>query len=109
MLSSYVVILTTTPSRDVSLKIARELVERKLVACVNIIPEVYSVYTWKGKVEEAQEELLIMKTKRELIKEVIKLVKELHPYEVPEIISLNISEGYEEYLKWIDEVVTIRR
>ncbi len=109
MLSSYVVILTTTPSKDVSLKIARELVKRKLVACVNIIPGVYSVYTWKGKVEEAQEELLVMKTKRELIKEVIKLVKELHPYEVPEVISLSISGGYEKYLKWIDEVVATRR
>jgi len=99
MLSSYVVILATTPSRDASLKIAKELVKRKLVACINIIPGVYSVYIWKGKVEEAQEELLVMKTKRELIKKVDKLVKELHPYEVPEIISLSISEGYEEYLK----------
>jgi len=59
-------------------------------------------------VEEGQEELLIMKTRKELINDVIKLIRELHPYEVPEIISLSISEGYEEYLKWIDDVVYIK-
>ncbi len=58
--------------------------------------------------EEGQEELLIMKTRKELINDVIKLIRELHPYEVPEIISLSISEGYEEYLKWIDDVVYIK-
>jgi len=104
----YIVILTTTPSRDVSLKIARELVRKRLVACVNIVPGIYSVYLWKGNVEEDREELLIMKTRKELINEVIKLIRELHPYEVPEIISLSISEGYEEYLRWINDVVYIK-
>ena len=72
---------------------------------MNIVPQVTSVYLWKNKVEEDKELLLVVKTTKELISEVIKFVKDHHPYEVPEIICLNIKDGYENYLDWIGEVV----
>ncbi len=103
--SEYVVIYVTVPNREVGLKIAKELVKSGLVACVNIVPNITSVYMWKGKVEIDSEELMIMKTRKELLKDVERVVKELHPYEVPEVIATELVWGSEEYLKWVDEVV----
>lgn len=94
----------TAPSGEESLAIARDLVEGKLVACVNIIPGVRSVYTWKGKVEDSAEDLLVAKTRADLVDAVIARVKEIHSYEVPEVIALEIGAGLPEYLAWIGEV-----
>lgn len=83
-------------------KIAKTLVEEKLVACVNMHP-VHSIYRWKGKVEEEAEVAMLVKTRAELVERVSKRVKELHSYEVPCILVLNIEKGNPEYLKWIEE------
>ena len=97
-----VIVLTTTSSEIEAKKIARALVERKLAACVNIVPKIQSVYRWKGKVEEAEEFLLIIKTARPKQEEVSATIRELHSYELPECVVLAIEGGSEQYLRWID-------
>ncbi|NPB00859.1 MAG: divalent-cation tolerance protein CutA [Crenarchaeota archaeon] len=104
-LGTYVVVLVTVPDVETGLKIARELVSSRLVACVNIVKDVKSIFLWEGKVDEASEALLIMKTRLDKMDDVVRKVKELHPYQVPEIIAVPIVYGLESYLKWIDEVV----
>lgn len=99
----YIMIYCTTSNKDSALKIANELVNKKLVACCNIIPEITSVYNWQNKVNTDAEVLMIMKTKSTLFKLVEQEIKKLHDYEVPEIISTEITDGSEDYLNWIDE------
>jgi periplasmic divalent cation tolerance protein len=99
-----VVILITVPSTEVGKQIANELLERKLAACVNIFPAFHSIYRWQGKIITDEEVLLLVKTRRELVADlVIPAVKEIHPYEVPEIIALPVMEGSKSYLDWIQE------
>ena len=102
--SSALVIFVTVGSEDEAEKIAEGLVEERLAACVSIVPKIRSIYTWKGKVEREEELLLIIKTKEELFERVRDRVKELHSYEVPEIIAIPVTNGLKEYLDWIDEV-----
>ncbi len=97
----YRVIFITAPV-DKGEEIARYLVEHKLAACVNIVPAVKSIYWWQGKVEEDSESLLIVKTSSEKVGELIEKVRQIHPYSVPEIVSMRIEEGNPDYLKWID-------
>ncbi len=97
----YCVILITVPNQAVGARIAKTLVEEKLAACVNRIPGVISVYAWQGKIEQATEELLMVKTRQNLTATVSQRVKSLHPYEVPEIVALPITGGSEAYLKWL--------
>ncbi|MHA1369315.1 MAG: divalent-cation tolerance protein CutA [Promethearchaeota archaeon] len=104
--AKYYLILSTAPNINEAKTIARSLVDSKLVACVNIIPEIMSVYTWKGEINEDNECILFMKTKKDLVGPVIDKVKEIHSYECPEIISIPIEFGHEPYLKWIDEVTS---
>ena len=100
-----IIVLCTTPDMECASKIAQSLVEKKLAACCNIVPGLTSVYTWKGKTEQADEHLLVIKTKSDKFKTVEDVIYKLHPYEVPEIIALDITAGSENYLKWISENV----
>jgi len=100
----YLVILATTKDKEEALQIAETLVTEKLCACVNVIDSVTSVFTWKGNLERAFECLLIIKTAIDLFPEILARIKELHSYDVPEIIALPILGGNPSYLRWIDEV-----
>jgi len=97
-----VIVLVTAPAADAK-KLQETLVKEGLAACINLVP-VDSFFTWKGKQEGTHELLLLMKTKTALFEELEKRVKELHPYEVPEILAIPILKGSSSYLKWIDEV-----
>jgi periplasmic divalent cation tolerance protein len=97
------VVLTTAGSEQEARKIAHALVERQLAACVNIAPRIESVYRWQGKVESAEEWLLVIKTTAERFAAVRDSIKELHSYDVPECIMLQIDDGSEPYLSWITE------
>jgi periplasmic divalent cation tolerance protein len=95
------IVLSTAGSIEEARRIARVLVEEKLAACVNVVPQIESFYWWQEKVENAQEFLLIVKTTAELSADVCQKIKELHSYELPEAIEITISAGSAEYLDWI--------
>lgn len=95
------IVLTTVGLKEVAEKLARELVERRLAACVNIVGPIRSIYRWRGKVENEQEFLLLIKTTAERAAELRASLKSTHPYELPECIELTVSEGSEEYLAWL--------
>jgi len=95
------VVYTTIGNIQDARKIANSLVEEQLVACVNIIPSVESVYSWKGKIETDEEIVLIAKTTDDNVKKTIQRIKKLHPYELPDIIVLPIIGGLKEYLDYI--------
>ncbi|XP_052221741.1 protein CutA homolog isoform X2 [Dreissena polymorpha] len=110
MASSYVsgthsMAFVTVPSMDVGKKLAHGIVQRRLAACVNIIPSVTSVYEWEGKVNEDSELILMIKTSSEKIPDLSKYVRENHPYDCAEVISAKIEDGNEPYLKWIGDTV----
>ena len=98
----YTLIMVTASSREEAEKIATALLERKLIACANILGPVSSRFWWQGKIDSAEEYMIFMKTKRELFEQVADNVKQLHSYEVPEIIALPIVEGAKPYLEWIN-------
>lgn len=100
------IVLTTAGTREEAGKIARALVERRLAACVNVVP-IESVYRWDEKVESAQEWLLLVKTTAEAFDDVETAIQELHSYELPECVVLAIEGGNEEYLEWIGDNVDI--
>jgi len=105
-MTDYKLVLTTTASEDDAQKIARALVQRRLAACVNIVPRIQSVYRWKGNVEEAQEWLLLIKTTGEAFDRVQETIQEHHSYGLPECICVPIEKGSAAYLEWIvDSVV----
>ncbi|HXC62488.1 MAG TPA: divalent-cation tolerance protein CutA [Nitrospiria bacterium] len=99
-----VVIFVTTSSSAEAGKIGRVLVEEKLAACANIVPLVRSIYRWQGKICDESEALMVLKTRSGQIQKIIKRVRSLHSYTVPEIIVLPISAGSKDYLRWIFEV-----
>jgi periplasmic divalent cation tolerance protein len=98
-------VLTTAGSEDEARKIAHALVDRQLAACVNIVPQIESIYRWQGKVESAQEWLLLIKTTAEKFPAVRNAIRELHSYDLPECIALNIDDGSPAYLQWITDSV----
>jgi len=100
-----VVVLVTTGSEEEARSVAEHLLEKREAACVNIVPGVSSLFWWQGKLDSAQESVLIVKTRASLLQEVIELVKEVHSYDVPEIIALPVVGGNEDYLKCIDDEV----
>ncbi len=104
-MSEPIVILITTSSQAEADRIANALVAEMMAACVNVIPGVTSVYRWQGEVQRAQEWLLVAKSQKDALDAVIRRVKELHSYDVPEIIALPLAGGYDAYLRWIDKEV----
>ncbi|HMK21375.1 MAG TPA: divalent-cation tolerance protein CutA [Terriglobales bacterium] len=99
------IVLTTVSSLEESKRIAHAIVERRLAACVNILPNIESVYRWEGKVEKAQEFLLLIKTTTAAFPRLRDAIRELHSYEGPECVTLSIDDGIGPYLKWIDDSV----
>jgi len=95
------IVLCTAGSEDEAHKIARHLVERQLAACVNIVPQVESIYRWQGKVESSREWLLLIKTSAEQFPAIRDAIQELHSYELSECIAVSIEEGSSEYLDWL--------
>jgi periplasmic divalent cation tolerance protein len=102
---SYIVVFITTRDAVEAEKIGKTLVKRRLAACANIVPEVSSHFWWKDKLDAAKEGLLMAKTKETLLPDIIRSVKKMHSYTVPEIIALPIAGGNQDYLDWIDSEV----
>ncbi len=100
-MTDFILVFSTCGAQEEARRIARELVARRLAACVNILSPVESVYRWKGAVEEASEWLLAIKTRRALFDPLAAAIKELHSYEVPEIVALPLVAGASSYLDWI--------
>ena len=104
----HIIALNTCPNEDIAGTIAEKLVNRKLAACVNILPAIKSVYRWQGKIEKDTEVLLIIKTRKEVFGQLESLIRENHPYELPEIVAVTIDTGLQQYLNWIDESLDIK-
>lgn len=100
-----VLVLTTVGSESEARQLAHGLVERRLAACVNIVPKIQSIYRWEDKVESAEEFLLLIKTTKGRASEVQSTIRELHSYDLPECIVIAVEGGSENYLKWIEESV----
>ena len=96
-----VVVLSTCGSEDEAQRIARALVEKRLAACVNILPGVRSVYRWKNEIEDSQEVLLVIKTSRALCENVRSQIEKMHSYDLPEVLALPIVDGSQQYLEWL--------
>jgi len=101
--SKYIQILTTVLRMEDAERIAKILLRQKLSACTQIIGPIISVYRWKGKMEKSQEWLCVVKTKKNLYKTIEKAIKNIHPYELPEIIAVPIIEGNKDYFQWMDK------
>jgi periplasmic divalent cation tolerance protein len=99
----YIVILSTAGTMEEGSKIAEHLVSAHLVACVNLIPGIHSIYRWKEAVQKEQEVLMIIKTELGKFEEVQRAILSLHSYEVPELICLSVEKGSQKYLQWIDQ------
>jgi periplasmic divalent cation tolerance protein len=100
-----VIVLVTAPSADKAAEIARTLVEEQLAACGNILPGLRSIYRWEGKVQDEPEVLLILKTRANLFETLRARVVALHPYQVPEVLRLDVAAGHLPYLQWIGDSV----
>jgi len=100
--TNYIVVFITVKDPEEAQKIAKALLKRRQAACVNIVAEVDSHFWWKDKLDSTKESLLIAKTKESLLPELIKSVKKIHSYSIPEIIAIPIVGGSRDYLEWID-------
>ena len=103
--SRAVVVFVTAPSGRQAARLARDLVRRRVAACVNVIPQVESVFWWKGAIDRCRESLLVIKTSASCVPRLKAVVLQLHPYEVPEFLALPILSGHQPYLKWIQTSV----
>jgi periplasmic divalent cation tolerance protein len=100
-----ILVFSTFPDADTAQRVGRILVEEKLAACVNLLPQMESIYRWKGAVETAQEVLTLIKSTTWKYQVLEARIRELHPYEVPEIFSIRIDTGHTDYLRWIEQSV----
>jgi periplasmic divalent cation tolerance protein len=96
-----VVVLVTAPSADKAAELARTLVEEQLAACGNVLPALRSIYRWEGKVHDEPEALLILKTRANLFEALRERIVALHPYQLPEVLRLDVAAGHLPYLEWI--------
>jgi periplasmic divalent cation tolerance protein len=103
MAEEVLVVLTTWPDAEKARGAARMLVEEQLAACANLLPQVESIYRWEGNVETAGEVLMILKTTIGRYPQLETRIKALHPYEVPEIVSLRVADGLPAYLRWVEQ------
>ena len=97
-----IVVLSTCDSEESAGRLARHLVEQRLAACVNILPAARSIYRWKDKTEQADEFLLVIKSRRDLFTALRAEIEKIHTYEVPEVVALPVVDGAEAYLGWLD-------
>lgn len=106
--SDFAVVLVTLPADQDAEAFARALVDERLAACVNILPAMRSIYTWKGVTESAEERQILIKTTRERLPALESRVLQLHPYEVPEFVVLPIESGSPAYLSWLSDSTAVR-
>ncbi len=97
-----ILVLSTSDSAEQAREIARGLVEKRLAACVNVVPGIRSIYRWQGKMEETGEHLLVIKSRRDLFERLQRELEQMHSYEVPEVIAMPVAEGSADYLAWLD-------
>jgi periplasmic divalent cation tolerance protein len=102
----FLLVLTTCPNQETAEQIALEVISNYSAACVNILPGLLSLYRWQGKIEKDQEHLLIIKTHKVKYPVVAKRIREIHPYQVPEIIAISINQGSSEYLAWLKQCLS---
>ncbi|MDY6993135.1 MAG: divalent-cation tolerance protein CutA [Pseudomonadota bacterium] len=102
----YQLLITTCPSLDIAQKLAHSLLKARLVACVNLFPQVQSIFEWQGEITTEQEVVVFIKTRKQNYAAIEQLLLQQHPYEVPELIGLPIETGLEGYLNWINHIVT---
>jgi periplasmic divalent cation tolerance protein len=105
----YQTIFCSCPTREQAKRLAQLLVEQQLVACVNLLPHIESIYQWQGKIECSDEVLLMMKTHQDNFQKISQVIKANHPYDVVEIIALPIEQANAEYLAWIDDVLALHK
>lgn len=108
MYTQHLVVLVTCPTRVSARRIAQGLVQKRLAACVNIVPAIESLFFWEGRVDHAKEILLVIKTARHRFEALRKTILSLHPYQVPEIIALPIVVGHPPYLQWVRQSLNVR-
>ena len=104
--TGYIIIFITCNDAEEAQNMAELIVEQRMAACVNIVPNINSSFWWEGKIESAQESLLLIKTKADKLPEIIQSVKAVHTNTIPEIIALSIIGGNQDYLNWIDNEVS---
>ncbi len=107
MASDFEIVLCTCPDKETAKKLACLLVEKKLAACVNILPGITSIYEWQGKIESTQEHLLLIKSSRDYYRLIESAIFSHHPYEIPEIIAVPIERGLPDYLDWINTCLSL--
>jgi len=98
-----IAVLTNLPDSESAFNLARELVRRRLAACVNVLPAATSFYRWQGNAQEASEHPVLVKSTQERYPELEAAIRELHPYDLPEIIAWPVTAGLPEYLRWVEE------
>ncbi len=101
-MADYIQIYTTTEKREAAQNIARDVVEKRLAACAQVLGPIASTYWWKGMIEEAEEWMCIMKSRRDLYEKLEATIRSIHPYEEPEILAVPIAAGSQGYLNWLD-------
>lgn len=101
-MSDFIQIHTTTETKEDAVRIAKEVVKKRLVACAQVLGPIQSTYWWEGQIETSEEWLCQMKSREDLYSELEKVLKDIHPYEVPEILALPVRAGYQPYLEWME-------
>lgn len=95
------VVVSSVPSDEAGRRLARALLEERLIACANLVPGVTSLYRWEGEVREEGETLVVMKTRAELVPRLVERIPRLHPYELPEVLAMRVEDGLPAYCRWV--------